>query len=832
MLIHWLRALVSGRPDPESRTGKVPTPAQAATSGSSISPLHGPGRGATREECLATLSGNPDAVETCLERVRLLAESGRHLEALDHAGHAARAAPRSSAAWLALGLTERVCGHAAQAEASFRRAAEIDSRPGTADVEVARSALARHDADAALAAIAPVVEADPSRVDALSVQALGLAAIGRVGEAIDCIRSAITIAPEDAVLLCQLAAALSRSGDLAGADEAFARAARVAASTGQRVNTWSGRAEVARLRGDFASATDLLLEGYRRVPDSATLFQLSELLIARGWFRSGWACYEARRLESNPLRPQGLPHVPEWEGQDLAGRTVLVVSEQGVGDVCWFARYLRPLKDLGANVVLLPRKDMGQAARRFDGVDRVMADGELYPAIDYRVGLMSLAHRFGTTADRVPAAIPYMRADPVRVDGWRRELGNGSGPRIGLVWAGREDQPRNATRSIPLERLVPLLRVRGATFLSLQKGPAEAELASLPTDVCVRALGPSFTGLEDLVDAIAAMDLVISVCTGPAHIAGALGVPVWTLISSPPDMRWMLRGDASPWYPGMRLFRQPEPGDWHSVVAAVCSALEDRLRNPTKPEKSFSPAAALANDEPRDLGIDLPAIALTTAGDLLLSPAEDVPSASLAQYGEFDRAGVEFAVSLCRAGDLCVDLHAGAGYATIALARAVASPGRVLAIEDRSAMRVRLARNLAANEVANVSIVEVPSFQASGEAGERDVDGLSLDRVAFMAVRFGADATRILGGAQATLWRCRPWLYIEGSERFAPEGVVAALRSLGYRTFRREMGLFPPRNFNRRQNDVFGGRRVVMLCAFPEERDPPALPAGCVEWSD
>ena len=265
---------------------------------------------------------------------------------------------------------------------------------------------------------------------------------------------------------------------------------------------------------------------------------------------------------------------------------MLVYAEQGFGDAIHFCRYVPLLAARGARVICQAPRPLMAVFSTLKGVDRLIADDEEPPPFDFHIALMSLPLAFGPLLEAVPGETPYLAADPARAAAWRERLGEKTRPRVGLVWAGghRPDQPEmsavNARRNIGLANLAPL-RAVNADFYSLQKGqPAEGELPALIADGWDGPKIHDFTAeLRDFADTAAlmeALDLIISVDTATAHLAGALGRPIFIVVRFDGCWRWMDRQE-SPWYGEARLFHQPAPGDWAPVAAALTAALKDRF---------------------------------------------------------------------------------------------------------------------------------------------------------------------------------------------------------------------------------------------------------------
>lgn len=295
-----------------------------------------------------------------------------------------------------------------------------------------------------------------------------------------------------------------------------------------------------------------------------------------GDFAQGWQEYEHRwTLSEN----QGLRRefaAPRWDGGDIAGRTLLLHAEQGVGDTLQFVRYAPLLARRGAHVIVLCQPTLKRLLMEMDDIS-VVADGEPLPEFDLHLPLMSLPRVFGTAPATIPADAPYLRADPVDVRAWSRKLDDKNHFKIGLVWAGNRRHLNDRNRSCTLEALAPLAAVSGIRLYSLQKGEAAAEIRNAPANMGLVDLNDELVDFADTAAVITCLDLVITVDTAVAHLAGALARPAWLLLPFAPDWRWMLTREDSPWYPSLRLFRQSQAGDWDSVLTAVITALRQRM---------------------------------------------------------------------------------------------------------------------------------------------------------------------------------------------------------------------------------------------------------------
>jgi uncharacterized protein (TIGR02996 family) len=413
---------------------------------------------------------------------------------------------------------------------------------------------------------------------------------------------ALALEPDQFNGLVHAACVLMHQGRLEQADQAFCRAIiRHPTRSAARLlysDCLARQGELARARHLLEAITarephngdalDRLNTLYVRQGDWARLRQDMERQVARhsgpeaeyvhshlelmfGAMAEGWRQYEARlAIPGRPLANRGFTQ-PRWQGEPFPDRTLLVNWEQGYGDTLMFLRYLPRVKALGGRVLLEVQPPLAELAATCPGVDAVLPQGAPLPPFDLQVPLLSLPHVFGTTLETVPAGIPYVdvpKAVPARRE-LAQALARAAGrTRVGVTWAGNPDQARNAKRSIPAPLLAPLGALPGVAWYDFQFQAGEA--APLPGLI---NLGAGLLGFANTAYALAGMDLLISVDTVLAHLAGAMGVPTLLLLPFIPDWRWMLGRADSPWYPSLRLYRQPAPGDWPAVIQAVVNDL-------------------------------------------------------------------------------------------------------------------------------------------------------------------------------------------------------------------------------------------------------------------
>jgi hypothetical protein len=337
------------------------------------------------------------------------------------------------------------------------------------------------------------------------------------------------------------------------------------------------------------------IAGYERAiqlnPDYAeSHFGLAQLWLKTGDFTRGWRELEWRwRRREFPPRPFAQPI---WDGSPLAGRTILLHAEQGLGDTIHFVRYAPLVKQYGGYVIVECQEPLVPLLSTCPGVDQSIAKDSPLPWFDVHAPLLTLPAILGTRLDTIPAKVPYLFADPDLVETWRQAIDRVEPPlttppsadspltqtKVGIAWQGNPAFPNDRRRSIGLALFEPLARLKNVRLFSLQKGPGTDQLAAAAESFPIYDLGSRFRTFQDTAGALLNLDLVISVDSAVAHCGGALGVPTWVLLPYAPDWRWLLNRKDSPWYPTVRLFRQAKPGDWKSVVERLVGELVELAR--------------------------------------------------------------------------------------------------------------------------------------------------------------------------------------------------------------------------------------------------------------
>jgi hypothetical protein len=309
-------------------------------------------------------------------------------------------------------------------------------------------------------------------------------------------------------------------------------------------------------------------------------FGLAEASLLVGDLARGWEAYEWRyRLAGVPKLTPGLD-LPAWDGTPLAGGRLLLVADQGFGDCIQFARFIPWARARCHEVVIACGRELRPLMTQIAPGVPLFGEWAEAPACIAVSSLSSLPGLSGVRLETIPATVPYLRADPARATRWRARVDMLAAPgsrRVGLVWAGRPSHRNDANRSAPLAALGPVTALDGVTFVALQKGAAVAQVGGYFGRAPLVNLGPELADFEDTLAVIDGLDLLLTVDTAVAHLAGAAGKPVWVMLPHAPDWRWLMERTDSPWYPTMRLFRPPGPGDWPAVACAVAEALRRSL---------------------------------------------------------------------------------------------------------------------------------------------------------------------------------------------------------------------------------------------------------------
>ncbi len=458
-----------------------------------------------------------------------------------------------------------------EAERLYLTILEIDRNNCYATNRLAAICSTRGDHEEGLRLIEISLKSNPTSPSASVDHSQILQRLGRFEESLAAADRALILSPNDFNALYLRGVALDKLGRHREAMVSLKRAIAANAKHAAAHNvlgTWL--ADV----GHYGEALDQFALAQSIDPEHAEA-HFSEALVrlVRGEFELGWDKYEWRWRTNQP--GQTITPFPQahWDGREtLAGKRLYVYAEQGLGDCVMFARYLPLLARQASAVVFGVYPALTFLLSTLDDVT-VVTEGDRIPSFDLQSPLLSLPRLMGTRLDTIPANVPYLRAPPVRLEKWRARLPRDRSPRVGLVWAGARSYAGDAKRSIGLGALAPILDESWCSFVSLHREVRPGDAAELAKHSEIVHFGEQLEDFADTAAIIAQLDLVISVDTSVAHIAGALGKPVWILLPFAPDFRWLLERTDSPWYPSATLFRQPKPGDWNSVVARVADKL-------------------------------------------------------------------------------------------------------------------------------------------------------------------------------------------------------------------------------------------------------------------
>jgi tetratricopeptide (TPR) repeat protein len=479
---------------------------------------------------------------------QLLAESPRHADSLHM-----------------LGVIASQCGQPQAALGCFDQA--IASKPSAAMFHVNRAGalLALRRLDAALAACQAALRLQRNLAEACQVMGHVLSDLGRPEEALAAYRDALRHKPDLPDLYDNMGLALRQSGRLEEAEVALRQAVKRAPRDAQAQGNLAG---VLKELGGPAESEACYRAALRGHPDDPVLhLNLGIVLLLMGRFDTGWEEYEWRFRAGAAYVPTS--GKPRWSGEELAGRTLLIRAEQGMGDTIQFCRYVTMAAARGP-VVFEVQAGLRHLMRNVAA--DIIEVGDPLPPFDLWCPLLSLPRLFAAE----PASPPYLAADADRVAAWRDRIGT-HGRRIGIAWQGNPAAAAEWGRSIPLREFLPLAEAPDVRLISLQKHHGLEQLASVPAGLRIETLGDDFdAGPAAFADAAAVMqclDMVITSDTSVAHLAGALGRPVWVGVQHVPDWRWLLEGENCPWYPTMRLFRQTQRGDWAGVFARMAARL-------------------------------------------------------------------------------------------------------------------------------------------------------------------------------------------------------------------------------------------------------------------
>ncbi|HTP96296.1 MAG TPA: FkbM family methyltransferase, partial [Burkholderiales bacterium] len=733
-------------------------------------------------------------------------------------------------------------------------AIEIDPQHADAQRGLGDALLAHDEVEQAIEVYRRLIAQCPDHSDAHCHLGVALKRLGQLDEAIACYRCAIVLDPANAIACTNLGNALEAADRYTDAEAAYCRALALAPDNAEAHNALGltlyrmGRVDdgIAELRRAIALKPDHV--------NAHTNLGLA--LLTRGDLAGGWPEYEWRLDMPDADEPERVFRQPRWTGQDLGGKSLLVHFEQGLGDTLQFVRYVPVLARRGIGASLACQPELRRLLAKMPGARGVITTGDKLPRFDFRCSLMSLPLRLGTDLDSIPSEVPYLHADPALAQAWRERL---SSPafKVGLAWAGKPSYRADRRRSIPLAAFAPLAAVAGVEFHSLQKGSGAEQARNPPPGLALIDHAGELSDFADTAALVAHLDLVISVDSAVAHLAGAMGKPVWLLCRYESEWRWMHGREDSPWYPTMRIFRQFLPGNWDDVMARVARVLPlarggDSAALPPKPMPPARPVQAArletfaASRTPQPNAASFNELRRCRHGLMLFNVNDQYVGRSLLEYGEFSEYETELFRQLLRPGDCVVEAGANIGAHTLFLAQAVGRAGTVHAFEPQRIVFQTLCANLALNELTNVrayhaalgearGTIAVPepdprrntnfgglSLGRTGNAGQcamQTIDELRLTGCRLIKADVEGMEAEVLSGARATVEALRPILYVENDRRDRSARLIGLIRGFGYRMWWHLPPLYHPANFAANSVNVFGNIVSINLLCLPREMD-------------
>ncbi len=499
-------------------------------------------------------------------------ESGALEEAILSYKEAVKLDPDYAMAFSNLGSALQESGKPEEAITSYERAIELNPDYTEAHNNLGTSLLERGKPEEAITCHKRAIELNPDCAEAHNNLGTALMEQGNFDSAITSYKRALLLKPEYAEAHNNLGTALMAQNKFDAAIISHKKAIELKPDYAEAYNNLGtvhdGTGKHEEAIGNYMQAIELK-------PDYVQAhLNLSFALLLTKNFKKGLQEYEWRlRLKR---RTPETNQKPMWDGSSLNGKSILVYTEQGVGDSIQFARYLPMIKAQGGNVIFECHNSLLRLLKNCTGIDKIIeSSSNIVPGVqfDFHIPLLSLPGLFGTNMDSIPQNLSYIKPDPVLASQWRSKFDHDNNLKIGIVWAGNPEHINDHNRSCSLNDFAHLTSIQELTFYSLQKGLASAEANNHPNGIKIVNLDNELSDFADTAAAIDNLDLIIAVDTAVAHLAGAIDKPVWTLLPFVPDWRWMHERDDSPWYPSMRLFRQTQLNDWAEVFDQVKTAL-------------------------------------------------------------------------------------------------------------------------------------------------------------------------------------------------------------------------------------------------------------------
>jgi FkbM family methyltransferase len=721
-------------------------------------------------------------------------------------------APQNANAWCFLGMARHDQSRYEEAEQAYAEALRIQPEFPIALSNLGNTLKQQGKLDEAVASCRKSLQIKPDYATAYNNLGVAMVAQGRLQEAADSFETAIGLMPEDAVAHTNLGAALVR-------------------------------------QGRFEEGTEQAQAALKLNPRYAEAHKNQAIVwLLLGDFERGWPEYEWRWQCPGSKLPSFLQS--QWEGEPLDEKTILLFAEQGLGDTIQFIRYAASMQQQAKRVVVSVQKPLLKLLKDAPGIDQLIAHGETPPHFDVYVPLLSLPRVVRTRLENIPRSVPYLYPNQQLVESWRQRLAASPGFRVGIAWQGSPDFHADHHRSITLPTFAPLAEIPGVTLFSLQKGFGSEQLDTVDFDV-VRfdQIDVQSGAFMDTAAIMSCLDLVITSDTSIPHLAGALGVPTWVALPLAPDWRWLLERSDSPWYPTMELFRQTELSNWSAVFRRIAERLRERVA--THPALTTDVPTPPVTEPPAQEEDPRPSAGFNRQkqcrhGTMLYNRNDIYIGRSLELYGEFSEGEIDIFRQFLLPQKTVVEAGANIGTHTVALSRIVGEQGRVWAFESQRIVFQTLCANVALNSLTNVDCRQVAlgattdelfippldysrennfgglglgSYSRGEPVSQVTLDSFDLPACDLIKIDIEGMERDVLIGAEQTIARHRPVLYVENDRQDKSATLLDWLRSAKFRLFRHEPPLFRPDNYFRNSKNAFGRIVSINLLCIPAEVD-------------
>lgn len=523
---------------------------------------------------------NNQAFEELFNHANQLRNEKKYDEAIDLYKQALSLSPNPHA-FFNLGTTFHMTKQYKQALLAYTKAIELQNDYPAVYINMSKLLITIKKPEAAIKPLKMALSYDPKSVEAYILLGRAYSGKGLFEKAIKTLMKALNIAPDNDSILSELANAYNITNQLEPALKLYKKLSK---RSPKNANLLYNIAHTLKKMGRFEDAFIYYEKTLELQPDHKdAIFSRGLAYLINGDFEKGWSGYEWRYNNPSNGSLRTFPQ-PRWDGSDLHGKTILIHAEQGLGDTFQFIRYAQQAKNQGATVIAAVQKPLMQLISNCPYIDQVIAQTDTPPAFDVHASTMSMPYICKTMLDTVPNTIPYIFADEERIQHWKEQLSTDQNFKIGICWHANDSyatpalQAIAAQRSIHVSQFAPLWNIPGVTVYSLQRVTGTDQVAELDDNHKLITFDETFDRdhgrFMDTAALVKNLDLVISIDTSMCHCAAALGTPTWTLMPNPCDWRWILGRTDTPWYPNMRLFKQPTIGDWDPVFAEVVALVK------------------------------------------------------------------------------------------------------------------------------------------------------------------------------------------------------------------------------------------------------------------